>query len=135
MPLLAPIAAIASAAVAATTTGLEAAGTFQPSTTAATKAAQLKSQQDQQKQAQTMEQAMFKHFAPDAQSQSGGALGEGSLSALIAELSGTQGGVSEAQQTIFGSTGGASTMPTMAGAPDQPPLPETGSGLSSTAIG
>src|SRR6266576_5865648 len=135
MPLLAPIAAIASAAVAATTTGLEAAGTFQPSTTAATKAAQLKSQQDQQKQAQTMEQAMFKHFAPDAQAQSGGALGEGSLSALIAELSGTPGGVGEAQQTIFGGQG--NQMPTMAGAaqPDQPPLPQTGTGLSSTAIG
>jgi hypothetical protein len=128
MPIAPAItAALISAAAAATTTGLEAAGTFQPSTTKATQEAALKSQQDQQKQAQTMEQAMFKHYAPDAQAQSGGALGDQSLSALISELAGTQGGVSEAQQTIFGS------QTPSPGQPEQ--LPQTGMGLSSTAIG
>ena len=115
-------AAIASAAAAATETGLQAAGTFQPSTTKATQEAYLKNQQDQQKQQQTMEQAMFKHFAPDAQDKSGGALGNESLSALIAELSGTPGGVNEAQQTIFGDKG-------------SPELSKSNEGLSSVSVG
>lgn len=126
MPIApAVVAALITTAAAATTTGLEAAGTFQPSTTKATQEAQLKSQQDQQKQQQTMEQAMFKHFAPDAQAQSGGALGNESLSALIAELSGTAGGVGEAQQTIFGNQN----------QPDQTQQPQSGPGLSSSIVG
>lgn len=131
MPIGAPIiAALISAAATATTTGLEAAGTFRPSTTAATEKAKMEALQAQQKQQQTMEQGLFKHFAPDAQAQTGGALGDQSLSAMIAELSGTPGDINLAQSTVFGQN----PSPGPGGSPTEIP-PASGVGLSSTAVG
>ena len=72
---------------------------------------QLQQQEQQQKQQQQQEQQLFKHFAPDAQSQTGGALGDASLSSMIAELSGSPGDMNLAQQTVFGTGPGTASSP------------------------
>lgn len=141
MPFLAPIgawiAANAAALSAATTVatagteiGLQASGALQPSTSGQLKEQQRLAAEQQQKQQQTMEQSLFKHFAPDAQGQTGGALGDQSLSAMIAELAGAPGDINLAQSTIFGQNpqnppGGATEPTPGAGGP----------GLSSTSVG
>lgn len=122
MPVAAPvIAALITAGVSGTEMGLQASGAFQPSTSGDVKKQQMMDAQKQQQQNQTMEQSMFKRFAPDAQAQSGGALGDQSLSAMIAELAGQPGDINLAHSTIFGDTGSTS--------------PAGGSGLSSTPVG
>jgi len=98
---LATIATLASAGVAGTELGLNLSGAGQPSQGDAMKQLQTQNQQQQQELAQQKEQA-FKHFAPDAQAATGGALSDQSFSALVAELSGQPGDVNLAQQTIFG---------------------------------
>lgn len=101
------IAALIGAGVTGVTTGLEASGTFQPSTTAATNAQedQLKQQQDaaRKQQEQTL-QAAFKRFAPDAQAQTGGSLSDASFASLVSELSGAPANTELAQQTLFPDT-------------------------------
>lgn len=105
MPIAAPIiAALIGAGTTGITTGLEAAGTFTPSSNSA----QLKEQQTQDqinatKQQALQKQEIFKRFAPDVQSATGGALADKSFSQMVAELSGSPGDIGLAQQTIFGS--------------------------------
>jgi hypothetical protein len=112
MPWIVPLLpALIGAGVAGTTTGLQAAGTFSPSTTKATEQQQLLQQEQQQKTQQQQEQQLFKHFAPDAQGQTGGALGDASLSSMIAELSGSPGDINLAQQTVFGTSPGTASSP------------------------
>jgi hypothetical protein len=102
------IAALIGAGVTGTTTGLEASGVIGggggPSKADLEKQ-QLTQEQQQQKQQQEALQQAFKHFAPDAQAATGGALSDKSFSELVAELSGQPGDIGTAQQTIFGNTG------------------------------
>jgi hypothetical protein len=99
------LGALISSGVAATGIGLQAAGTFQPSTSAQTKAMEQQTQQQQQALQQQKEQA-FKGFEGDAQANTGGALTDKSFSQLVAELSGNPGDLQLAQDTLFGSGGG-----------------------------
>lgn len=109
--VVALLPALITAGTAGTEIGLQASGAFQPSTTAANNAleqkneAALKAEQEQ----------AFKRFAPDVQSQTGGALSDASFAQTVAELAGQPGDIGLAQQTIFGNTG----------------LPQTQSGLAS----
>ena|SRR5215469_14672044 len=112
MPLAAPIvAALIGAGVTGVTTGLEASGAIGGGSSGPS-AEQLQQQQQQQeaaaKKAQAeQEAAAFRRFAPDAQSQTGGALSDPSFASMVAELSGAPGDIGLAQQTLFG--GGTNT--------------------------
>jgi hypothetical protein len=97
--------ALITGGVSATGLGLQAAGTFQPSTSGQTKALEQQNQQQQQALQQQQQQA-FKSFAPDAQASTGGALTDKSFSQLVAELAGNPGNLQLAQDTLFGSGGG-----------------------------
>jgi hypothetical protein len=97
--------ALISSGVAATGIGLQAAGTFQPSTSGQTKALEQQQQQQQQAAQQQKEQA-FKNFAPTAQADTGGSLDSRSFSQLVAEMTGNPGDLQLAQETLFGSGGG-----------------------------
>lgn len=114
MPIPVPIiAALIGAGVTGTTTGLEASGAIGGGSSGPSAADQQRLQQEAaQKQQQTALQEAFKSFAPAAQAQTGGALSDTSLSSLINELSGNQGTIGGAQQTIFGSTPGLSSSDT-----------------------
>lgn len=113
MPIAPPIiAALIGLAGTGVTTGLEASGALGgggggPS------AQQIATQENQanQKSQQLQEQQAFKRFAPDAQAQTGGALSDTSLSAMIAELAGSPADTNLAQQTLFGNAPGLSTTP------------------------
>jgi hypothetical protein len=110
MPWIVPmIPALIGAGTAGTEIGLSASGALSPSTSGATKDAARLQAEMQQKQQQQQEQAAFKRFAPDAQAQTGGALGDQSLSAMIAELSGSPADTNLAQQTVFGNPPGLSS--------------------------
>jgi len=102
------IPSLITAGTAGTEIGLQASGALSPSTSGANNNAQLLATEAQQKQQQTQQQEMFKGAAPNAQAQTGGSLSDSSLSAMIAELSGSPGDIGSAQQTIFGSTPGLS---------------------------
>jgi hypothetical protein len=107
--LIALLPALIGAGTAGTEIGLSASGALSPSTSGATQDAQLLAKETQQKQQQTQQQELFKGAAPNAQAQTGGSLGDSSLSAMIAELSGSSGDLGAAQQTVFGTTPGLST--------------------------
>jgi len=108
--LIALLPALIPAATAGTEVGLQLSGALTPSTSSGPTQQQLQQQQQQQQQAlTTQEQAAFKHAAPDAQSQTGGALSDPSFAAMVAELSGSPADVGLAQQTLFGSTPGLSS--------------------------
>lgn len=98
-----------TAGVTGTSIGLQASGALSPSTTGAANAQEIAANQAQQKQQQTAEQEAFKSFAPAAQAQTGGALADPSLSAMIAQLSGSPADVNLAQQTLFGNAPGLSS--------------------------
>jgi hypothetical protein len=122
------IAALIGAGVSGTTLGLEASGAIGGGSgpSQADQQKQLQQQQEaQQKQQQQQEQQLFKHFAPDAQAQTGGALADQSFASMVASLTGAPGDINLAQQTLFGN-GPAQT--------DQP-LPQTQGGLSTTSVG
>ena len=117
--LIAALPWLIPAATTGTTIGLQASGALQPSTSGAVKQQeqlQLQQQEQQQKQQQQQEQQLFKHFAPDAQGQTGGALSDASLSSMIAELSGSPGDMNLAQKTVFG-TGPSGTASSPVGGP------------------
>ena len=112
MPWVVPlIPALIGVATTGTSIGLQASGALSPSTSGQQQQQQLLQQEQQQKQQQQQEQQLFKHFAPDAQSQTGGALGDASLSSMIAELSGSPGDMNLAQQTVFGTGPGTASSP------------------------
>ena len=105
------VAALIGAAVTGTTTGLEASGAIGGGSSGPS-AADLQKQQEQQAEAQKKAEAdqkaaLFRRFAPDAQSQTGGALSDPSFASMVAELSGAPGDIGLAQQTLFG--GGTNT--------------------------
>lgn len=101
--LVALLPALITAGTAGTEIGLQASGAFQPSTSGQT-AALEKQTQDQQAAMKAQEAQAFKHFAPDVQSQTGGALSDASFAQTVAELAGQPGDIGLAQQTIFGTT-------------------------------
>lgn len=121
MPFLAPIGAWLAANAAAvtagsalasagTTIGLETSGALSKGSSGPSSQQEqmLLNQQNQQAQ-QKQEQQLFRHFAPDAQAQTGGSLSDNSLSAMIAELSGAPADTNLARQTIFGNAPGLSS--------------------------
>ena len=105
------ISALIGAGTTGTITGLEASGAIGGGGSSGPSAASIAQQQNQanQKTQQQQEQEAFKRFAPDAQAQTGGALSDNSLSAMIAELSGAPADTNLAQQTIFGNAPGLSS--------------------------
>jgi uncharacterized membrane-anchored protein YhcB (DUF1043 family) len=100
--LLAWIPLIAAGVTSGTSLGLTLSGAGQPSQGALLKEEQQMQLQQQQQQQQKQEQELFKHFAPDVQSATGGALADRSFSDMVAELSGSGSDLGLAQQTIFG---------------------------------
>lgn len=103
------IAALIGAATTATTTGLSLSGAFQPGSSGPNaQQLQLQNMENQQKTQQQQEQQAFRHFAPDAQAQTGGALDPASFSSMVSELSGAPADINLAQQTLFGNTPGLS---------------------------
>ena len=110
MPWVVPLLpALITAGTTGTEIGLQASGALSPGGGPSTAQLQQQQQEAAQKQQQTQLQEAFKSFAPAAQAQTGGALSDTSLSALINELSGNQGTIGGAQQTIFGTTPGLSS--------------------------
>jgi hypothetical protein len=104
---LAWIIPLVSAGVGGTEMGLNIAGVGQPSPGDAAKKQQAmldKQKQDEAKQLALQKQEMFKHFAPDVQSATGGALTDQAFSQMVATLSGSPGDIGLAQQTIFGNS-------------------------------
>lgn len=104
MPLPAPIiAALIGAGVTGTTTGLEASGALSPGGGGPSpQQLQMQNMQQQQKQQQQQEQQAFRHFAPDVQSSTDGALDPSSFASMVSKLSGAPADINLAQQTIFG---------------------------------
>ena len=118
--LIALLPALITGAVGGTSIGLQASGALTPSASGAAQQQeqQLQLQQEQQqKQQQQQEQQLFKNFAPNAQAQTGGSLGDASLASMIAELSGAPGDINLAQQTVFGTGPGAGTASSPVGGP------------------
>ena len=105
---LALLPALITTATTGTEIGLQASGALGGGGGGNNTAALLAQQEANQKAQQTAQQEAFKSAAPAAQAQTGGALSDTSLSALIAELSGNPGSIGSAQQTIFGTTPGLS---------------------------
>lgn len=116
MPIAAPIvAALIGAGVSGTTLGLEASGALTPGSSGpSAQEQQLTADQKAQKAQEDQLKQIFKHFAPDAQANTGGALSDNSFAQLVAELSGQPGGMELAKQTIFGGTS-QETQPGLAG--------------------
>jgi hypothetical protein len=99
---------IIPAATAATTTGLQLAGTFSPSSNLKQQQDSLRQQQlHTQQQDQLTKQEAFKAAAPGLQGQVGGDLTQESFSQMVASLTGNPGSLGEAQRTLY-SGGGAS---------------------------
>jgi hypothetical protein len=108
--LVALLPALIGAGTAGTEIGLQASGALSPGSSGPSAADQQKLLQEaNQKSQQTQEQMAFKNAAPDAQTQTGGALADSSFASMVASLTGAPSDVNLAQNTIFGNTPGLSS--------------------------
>ena len=106
MPFIVPMLSwLVPAAIAGTETGLQLSGAFQPDTSGQMRAMEQQQEAAAKSQAEQRAQA-FRHFAPDVQASTGGALTDRSFASMVAELSGYGGDIGQAQHAIFGESGG-----------------------------